>query len=56
MVELTNDEAESLAEHLEFYLIQNIRDDVDFDNINCLCNLVHVYDKCKAVEGEEDGD
>ena len=49
IVIITASEAESLEDHLEYYIFQNIRDDVDFDNINCLCNLVHVYEKCRDL-------
>lgn len=46
---ITASEAESLEGHLEYYIFQNIRDDADFDNMVCLCNLVHVYEKCHEV-------
>jgi len=52
MVELTKDEAETLKNHLEFYIIQEIKDDADYDSIDYLTNLIHVYEKCKAEEDE----
>ena len=47
MVELTKDEAESLMNHLEIYVIQEIRDDDAYDNLGYLLDLIHVYEKCK---------
>ena len=47
MVELTKDEAESLMNHLEVYVIQEIRDDDEYDNLSYLFDLMHVYEKCK---------
>ena len=49
MIELTKAEAEALANHLEWYILQEIKDDSDYDSIAYLCNLVHVYEKCKEV-------
>ena len=34
---------------VEYYIFQSVRDNPDFDNINCLCNLVHVYEKCRDL-------
>ena len=47
MVKLTKDEAEALEDHLEWYIIQEIKDDPDYDNMQRLVSLVHVYEKCK---------
>jgi len=52
MVELTKDEAEALEDHLEWYIIQEIKDDADYDSIDYLTSLIHIYEKCKAEEGE----
>lgn len=49
IVIITASEAESLEDHLEYYIFQAVRDNLDFDNINCLCNLVHVYEKCRDL-------
>lgn len=46
-VALTPGEAESLADFLESYLIQIIHNDASIDNIEWLCNLCSVYQKCK---------
>lgn len=52
MVELTKDEAECLKNHLEWYIIQEIKDDTNYDSIDFLCNLIHVYEKCKQEVDE----
>ena len=55
MVNLTEGEAEALEDHLEWYIIQEIKDDADYDNMQRLVNLVHVYEKCKEeVDNAED--
>lgn len=53
MVEITNSEAESLAEFLDLYLIQVIRDDIDIDSMEWLCNLCRIYEKCNGVKVDE---
>ena len=52
MVELTKAEAETLKNHPELYIIQEIKDDADYDSIDYLTSLIHIYEKCKAEEGE----
>ena len=50
MVELTKDEAESLADFLEWYLIPAIQnEESDVDNIEWLCNMTAIYGKCREV-------
>ena len=49
MIELTDVEADALKNHLEWYIIQEIKDCAEYDSIDFLCNLVHVYEKCKEV-------
>ena len=49
IVIITASEAESLEDHLEYYIFQTVRDNLDFDNIDCLCDLVHVYEKCRDL-------
>lgn len=49
-VVLTREEAESLALHLELYILEEVRDvGEDYDNFDYLLRLVHVYEKCKGV-------
>lgn len=52
MIEITKAEAETLKIHLEWYIIQEIKDDADYESIDYLTNLIHIYEKCKAEEGE----
>ena len=47
MITLTKDEANALANHLEWYIIQEVKDDEDYDNIQYLAALIHVYERCK---------
>ena len=47
MIELTKDEAECLANHLEYYIIQELRDDVDYDSMDYLCKLTRISEKCR---------
>ena len=49
MIEITESEAKSLFNHLEYYIIKEVQDDVDYDSMEYLSNLVHVYEKCKEV-------
>lgn len=43
---LSNNEAESLCDFIEYNLFQVIRNDVDADNIVWLENLIRVWRKC----------
>ena len=54
-IEITKAEAQSLANHLEFSILKEIRDmGEDYDNMVYLLNLIHVYERCsKVVEREE---
>lgn len=53
MVEITKNEAASLAELIGLYLFSIIRDDIEINSMEWLCNMVSVYEKCKAcAEGE----
>lgn len=53
MVEITKNEAASLAELIGLYLFSIIRDDIEINSMEWLCNMVSVYEKRKAcAEGE----
>jgi len=52
MIELTKAEAEALKKHLEWYIIQGIKDSDEYDNIDYLISLIHVLEKCKAEEDD----
>ena len=48
MTELTKVEAYFVANFIDTWLFQAIRDDADIDNMPWLLNLVHAYEKmCK---------
>ena len=44
---ITHDEADSLFTHFSIYLLQEVRDSDDYDNIDYFTNLVHIYEKCR---------
>ena len=52
MIEITKAEATSLADMIESSLFDIIRGDVDIDNMDWLCNVVSVYQKCKTALSE----
>jgi hypothetical protein len=50
VIEISEIEAINLANHLEYYILQEVRDAAeDYDNMEYLMNLVHVYERCKEV-------
>ena len=48
---LTENEAENVAEFIEIRLFEEIRDNVDIDNINWLVSMIHAYEKLKEFSG-----
>lgn len=52
MIEITKSEAESLMDFIETSIFDSIRDDVNIDSIEWLCNIMSVYKKCKEREQE----
>lgn len=54
MIELTKEEAIALANHLDYYLLQEVRDDPDYDNLDYFIRLCDIYKRCKAATEEED--
>ena len=57
MIEITKDEAESLADLIDMNIFDMnifdiIRNDADVDSIEWLENIMAVYKKCKAGEQE----
>lgn len=51
MIELniTKDDAKNIAEFLELYFFQNIRDDEDIDNLEYIRSLLKSFDELKRV-------
>ena len=60
MVELTESEASSLRDYIEFSLITYIREDTDVDSMLWLDNMVTIWRKCGGragyAEGKEDNE
>lgn len=55
VIEITKAEAKSLANHLEFSILKEIRDvGEEYDNMVYLLNLIHVYERCSAVVEREE--
>lgn len=53
MVELAHNEAEALKNHLEWYIIQEVKDNgQDYDSIDYLLTLCHVFEKCRKEVGD----
>ena len=50
-LELTKEEAFSIAEHIDKTLIDSIRDDTDIDSMQWLRNIVHGYEKLCSYSG-----
>lgn len=51
MADITITAAEA-RQHLEWYIIQEIKDSDEYDSIGYLTSLIHVYEKCKAVSND----
>lgn len=50
-LDLTKDEAYSLADFVAMNIFTVIRDDVDIDSVQWLRNVVHAYEKLCAYSG-----
>lgn len=46
---LTADDCKNIADFLEIYFFQNIRDDEDMDNIEYVRSLINAIDELKRV-------
>lgn len=53
MAELTKNEAYSLAEFIDYNLLQTLRNDTDIDSLQWLRNIIHAYDKLSKYSGYE---
>ena len=48
-ITITHNEAVSLFNHLDFYILREIQDEGGrYDNLGYLLNLIHIYERCKA--------
>lgn len=50
---LTKGQCESMIDYIECNLLPVIRNDVDIDNMEWLCNICEVYRKLKGVMNDE---
>jgi hypothetical protein len=46
---LSKEDCKNIAEFLEIYFFQNIRDDEDMDNLEYVRSLLHCIDELKRV-------
>lgn len=51
MIDITKDEAYSLAQLVDMNLIEYIRDDTDLDSMQWLRNIIHGYEKLCVASG-----
>lgn len=49
-IELTEDERYALADYISVFLLQNLRLDDCWDNIDYLCNLCSAYKKIEEAK------
>lgn len=54
MVTLDKDQARNIAEMIEWHIFDQIRSDAEIDNINWLCDMVHIYEKCRQEESKDE--
>lgn len=50
MIEITKSEAESLIDFIETNIFDAIRNDIEIDSIEWLCDIASVYRKCKVCD------
>lgn len=53
MLNLTETEAKNVAEFIELYLIESIRNDPDIDNLMWLFDMMHAFEKLCEYSGYE---
>ena len=54
MVTLTKEEAAALETHLQDYILKDVREDPEYDNLDYFIRLCDIYKRCKAeVEKEK---
>lgn len=55
MIDLTKSQCENLADFIEFYIFEDIRNNPDIDNIAWLVDIVDAYQKLRveADNGEK---
>ena len=54
MVILTKEDAAALETHLQYYILPEVREDPEYDNLDYFIRLCDIYKRCKAAVEEED--
>ena len=54
MVTLTKEEAAELETHLQYYILPEVREDPDYDNLDYFIHLCDIYKRCKAAIEEDE--
>ena len=54
MVTLTKEEAAALETHLQYYILPEVREDPDYDNLDYFIHLCDIYKRCKAAAKEDE--
>lgn len=54
MVTLTNEEAAALETHLQYYILPEVREDPEYDNLDYFILLCDIYKRCKAAAREDE--
>ena len=53
MVTLTKEEAAALETHLQDYILKDVREDPEYDNLNYFIRLCDIYKRCKTAVEED---
>ena len=54
MVTLTKEDAAALETHLQYYILQAVREDPEYDNLDYFIRLCDIYKRCKAATKEDE--
>lgn len=53
MVTLTKEEAAALETHLQDYILKDVREDPEYDNLDYFIRLCDIYKRCKTAVEED---
>lgn len=53
MVDLTRSQCENIADFIELNIFDFIRNDIEIDNMDWLCDMADAWKKLKEIEGKE---
>lgn len=54
MVILTKEDAVALETHLQYYILPEVREDPEYDNLDYFIRLCDIYKRCKAAAEEDE--